>query len=490
MGKAAEIMAELSYAEKKHESRHYGTVTSLAGTGVYVLLDGADEPTLCSTKDVHAFVGNRVEVEIRDHRATVKANPSRPVTDDATAISAQASADSAYGSAQQAAGAAANAATAAATAEGHAQQAISDAAIAKGAADAAQEDATAAATAAASAQDSASQALLDAAAAATAAGAAQTSATNAATAAASAQTSADTALGAANKSLVQLSIVEDVAGTLSWISEHGTYTATTDTTVQEGTVYFELVDDDYVPIASPDTTKNPHTEGWYVLDVTDSQTDYIMAHIAVTNAGLWVLPAGLGTAQTEQAAPGYKVLLSNSGMTVYDGSGNAIATYGGSGISFAEDKSFYIGDQSAYVFFDGNGHITIGGAVTLGSTKTLSELLGEVEQASEDAAAAKDICSISITSTGGTVFKQNRGVSTTLIVTVFTGDGLRITTASALHDRFGPSAYLQWKWKDSPTDSFTTLVSDDSRIGAGGFTLTVSPSDISTQAIIDCELIF
>ena len=162
---------------------------------------------------------------------------------------------------------------------------------------------------------------------------------------------ANTAQASADRSLVQLSIVEDVAGTLNWISEHGEYVATTDTQVDPDKVYFELVDGDYVPIANPDPEANPAESGWYILDVTDSQSDYIMAHLAVTSAGLWVLPSGQWAmhpltdsdgdylinsdgdyvsdwSKDPQNASGYKVLLSATGMTVFDGEGVAVASYG------------------------------------------------------------------------------------------------------------------------------------------------------------------
>lgn len=222
-----------------------------------------------------------------------------------------------------------------------------------------------------------------------AADAAEADAVRAHAAADSAASSARTANGAANSALTQLSIVEDVAGTLQWISDHGTFTATTDTTVQEGVVYFAYDGGDYVPIAEP--TGNPSAQGWYVLDVSESQTEYVMSHIAVTSRGLWVLPSGIGSAADEQHAAGYKVLLSPTGMTVYDGTGAAVATYGGQGISFAQDRSFYVGDEDAYILFDGDGHITIGGAVTLGESKTLSEVLSELEAATSTEVVGRNL---------------------------------------------------------------------------------------------------
>lgn len=166
-----------------------------------------------------------------------------------------------------------------------------------------------------------------------------------------ANTAAGQAREAADNALTNLSIVEDVAGTINWIQEHGSYTLTEDETVQRNTIYFQLINGDYVPIAQPDPDADPAEEGWYVLDVSDSQADYIMAHLAVTSAGLWVLPTTrmaevpvadsdddtiidsdddtiVVWAEDPQHADGYKVLLSSDGMTVYDGSGVAVAFYG------------------------------------------------------------------------------------------------------------------------------------------------------------------
>lgn len=128
--------------------------------------------------------------------------------------------------------------------------------------------------------------------------------------------------------------------------------------------------------------------------------------------------------------------------------------------------------------------LNIQGSVHVGgSTKTLSQIASDSE-------TAKDICTISITSTNGTVFKTDSGVSTTLNVRIFTGDGQVIETATALRARYGNSAYLQWMWKDSGANDYTTLLSNDSRISRDGFSLTVTPADISTQAVINCELIY
>lgn len=188
-----------------------------------------------------------------------------------------------------------------------------------------------------------------------------------------AKTAATTANEAANNALTQLSVVEDVAGTLAWIQEHGSYVQSTDTAVVPGTIYFIFQDGDYVPIANPDPSANPAAAGWYVLDITDSQSQYIMAHLAVTSAGLWVLPTSqyAEVALTDenddqlvnedddnisvwavdpQNAEGYKVLLSGSGMTVYNGSGAAVAVYSSTiTIGEATGNNVYIDSDSVDV---------------------------------------------------------------------------------------------------------------------------------------------
>ena len=240
-----------------------------------------------------------------------------------------------------------------------------DAAIrAQASADDAQASADDAARSAASAQQSADQALIDAA-------TANQAATNA-------QRDATTANTAANSALVQLSVVEDVAGTLDWISKHGTYTLTTDTTVQEGTIYFVKNGNDYEPVAQP--TGNPQAQGWYVLDISDSQSDFIMAHLAVTSRGLWVLPSGIGSASSEQYANGYKVLLANDGMYVYDGSGNTVATYGAS-ITFDGSRPQYIGNNNAYIIFDPyTNTLNIGGSgIRFNGDIPLSDMVDQIE---------------------------------------------------------------------------------------------------------------
>ena len=218
---------------------------------------------------------------------------------------------------------------------------------------------------------------------------AQISADNAQDSADAAQESAIEANTHANSALTQLSVVEDVAGTLDWISQHGSYAPTSDTTVHVNKVYFKFESGAYVPVVLPDQSANPSEEGWYELDISDSQSEYIMAHLAVTTEGLWVLPSGsfvrhylidsngdyiVDYSFDPNSSDGYKILLSNTGMSVYNDAGAQIAEYSGTiRIGVATQRNIHIDTDSVdikngsvvlaqflddkVIFNDGNGDL-------------------------------------------------------------------------------------------------------------------------------------
>lgn len=407
--------------EVPHQNEGVAVISRRDSDGTtYVRLPGSTIDTpVNGTNVVSVDKGDEVAYSIRDGRLSIAGSTSNPAAgttyvhnqiepvriraEDAIDLAsrANAAAVAAEMDAGRAKVAADDAQDSADQAAISAQQAIEDAADASTAADAAAHAASVADGKAADAQRSASAAAL-------AAAAADDKAVAAGQAASVAQESATQANKSANDALTQLSFVEDVAGTLQWIQEHGTFVAATDTVVQQNTVYFEYdaQTQDYVPIVSPPEDANPQQRGWYVLDVTDSQSDFIMAHLAVTTRGLWVLPSGVAstdqtvdpdvdkasssdTAAQRQAnanarrGTDYKVLLSSDGMYVYDGSGHLVATYGES-VRFSADRPQYIGSEDAYIVFTPEhveagetvpATVSIGGRVVMGGTQTLSELL-------------------------------------------------------------------------------------------------------------------
>lgn len=316
------------------------------GTAWVHIPGGVDETPVKLT--INASVGDTVQVRVSGGRAFLVGNRTAPPTDDTTAIKATYVAKNAQETAVEA--------------KSEASEAWHYAGTAKEAAESAQDSADSAAEAAIEAWNHADDA----------------------------HQAAISANNSANNALVQLSVVEDVAGTLRWISEHGSFVPTTDTTVIEGAVYFIYENGDYIPIANPDPSANPSQEGWYVLDVTESQAKYIMAHLAVTSAGLWVLPVNqmaehplvdsdgdqiidsdnnpiVDFSEDPQHASGYKVLLSGTGMTVYNDEGASVAFYGETTRIGAEYDNHILIDSDSVDIMKGNVMLAKfdGGGVTL-----------------------------------------------------------------------------------------------------------------------------
>ena len=358
---ASQLRKTIDEKDKRKKTGYYAQseVLKVQDNIVWVKIPGGvDETPVARTVD--AKPGDTVQVRVENGRAWIAGNYTSPATDDTRANTAYIRAESA---------------------DEKAVEAINNATIAKIAADKAVEDADRAYDAAESAEASAQQAEADATAANVAATQARADASAAHTAADNAQASADEALGSAiaaniasNSALTQLAVVEDVASVLTWISEHGTYKLSDDTAVVSGKLYFTRSgtdpDYEYTPITTP--TGNPHTSNYYEIDTLGDEavSNYISSHLALTNAGLWVVKDNSG----------YKILLANDGMRVYDAQGNLVVTYGTS-IEFANNREFHIGNQNAYIVFNpaNNGSITIGGSnIVLGSNKTLDQVLAEI----------------------------------------------------------------------------------------------------------------
>lgn len=92
-----------------------------------------------------------------------------------------------------------------------------------------------------------------------------------------------------------------------------------------------------------------------------------------------------------------------------------------------------------------------------------------------------------IESSRGTVFKNN-AISTVLSVVVYHGKD-RITDIDKLHEVYGNTAYIQWKWQRLDEETYGIISSADSRMGNGGFSFTLSPNDVDTKVTFMCELI-
>lgn len=319
-----------------------------AGDEVVVTLVGG---TPLKTPMVTGVAGEGDDQDARIATASAAAEEAWQWADEAhtAATEAQESADAAQESASSAASAASSAVSSAARAEQSAQQAIGDAARAESAAQQAVEDAADAAQAAGEAKASAQQAVEEANEAHDAATAAQAEASRASQSATEAKGAATRANTAANDALAQVATVEDVIGVVDWVTEHGTYSLTTDTAIDPDKVYYTRTGsgtqaDPYLYTAVPEPVAED-LGTYYELSVQEALSQFVASHLALTNAGLYVL----------KDASGYRLLLANDGMRVIDPAGHTVATYGES-ITFDSERPQRIGGADSYIEWrDTNG---------------------------------------------------------------------------------------------------------------------------------------
>jgi len=292
------IDEKISRAVQK-TTRADGTVTRIDVDGtVYIMLDGSDTETPVSNLTAAVSEGDRVIANVSNGSLTIDGNITAPATDDTLAKTAIVSAEAAIRSADEAASAAASAVASAETA----------------------------AEAAARAEETAED--IEAIAVQAAEDAAEASA-----AASSASASATSALESAHNANIHLSEVEQVVGTLNWISEHGTYVSqagqefdpdkvyyiavytyalTSDVEIVEGKTYYTRTgsgtDEDpyvYTPVEEPDVEDLPtyyevtsvayrgvtdpvpeDIDSYYILVVDESVQNYLASHLAQTDYGL------------------------------------------------------------------------------------------------------------------------------------------------------------------------------------------------------------
>ena len=430
-----------------------------------------------------------VETDVKANNALLEASRAFEAANAAEkdAERAAVAADAAEADAGRAATAAVNAETSAGEAATSASNAETSASTAATAATNAETSASQAATAASNAQTSAGQAATAAQAAQQQAQAATTAATEAKADAAEAKGAARSATTSANDALKQLSVVQDVSGVLEWVTQHGTYTKTTDTAIDPSKVYWvadSSMPTGYRTVAEPDVSQ---ISNYYELTIDQALANFVASHLALTNDGLVVF----------KDDSSWKTITKADGWELQDEEGHAVLDLSAQGVGFNADYPQYIGDEDAYIIFtpataSKPSSIVIGGDyVQLGSNKTLSQWLSEMQQAVSDSASAKkaanDVPIVTLSSTNGTVFKRNLGITTTIIATIFTPGG-KIDNAATLHSRFGSGAYLEWGWRDVVTDAQHTLINSDPRIIMDGFGLVISPDDVDAQAVITCSL--
>ena len=127
-----------------------------------------------------------------------------------------------------------------------------------------------------------------------------------------------------------------------------------------------------------------------------------------------------------------------------------------------------------------------------GHTQTLTNVTQTVTQANQksDTAlqTALDGAFLVLTSTNGQLFK-NGAESTILQVAIFPNGGDRCDTISQVRDRFGETAYIEWKWMHESSGEWGTMLSTDSHISHDGMWLTVGPDDVATKTTFSASLV-
>ena len=216
-----------------------GVVRRVEGDTIWVHIAGGVDETPVK-KTVNAKVGDKVQVRVSGGRAFIVGNETAPPTDDTTARSAITMATDAEESAN-------NARSYANSAFISAQQAKADA-------------------------EEAEQA-------------------------------AGTAKQAADTALVELANVQDVAGVLEWITNHGEMVSQSGGTFNPYEVYFildpngvyEVQGSNYSIVSEP---KAEDIDDYFVLNVDKSIQNYVSTHIAVNSEGLWLIPEDNATPTT------------------------------------------------------------------------------------------------------------------------------------------------------------------------------------------------
>ena len=174
----------------------------------------------------------------------------------------------------------------------------------------------------------------------------------------SAQGSADNANEYASRALANLSTVQSVSETLTWITRHGTMSLTTDTEIDPTHVYFVVdANGDYV-VGS--THYSVVTEpaaadlgSYYVLSIDESLNNYVATHLALTGEGLWVLPASTGFKVL--IATGNGTTYTSAGTYIIDASGNTVAQFGASAVVGKVSQSHVLIDKTKVSIYGHDG---------------------------------------------------------------------------------------------------------------------------------------
>lgn len=269
----------------------------------------------------------------------------------------------------------------------------------------------------------------------------------------------------------------------------------------------------YAPTAPASTSDYTLVDGDRWVD-TDDLTEYIWSsskwnRINDTHTYFWHDKNGAHVRNQDQ---GYQVNVGSDGVEVQRLSdGEILARYSGSGIGYSEDVPYRIGSSSSYMKYDPKTkQLTISADSVLIGSSTVSSI---VNKASSDASQAvdtagkaadtantakqnadkaiaetKDLVTLRIDSSRGTVFK-NSEVSTVLTVRCYKR-GQELTTLTALRQAMlDATARIRWYVLREGDTDWVSLADSDPMLSNDGFTLTVKPDDVTVKCTFKAEIV-
>lgn len=126
---------------------------------------------------------------------------------------------------------------------------------------------------------------------------------------------AEVAKTSASSALANLTTIENVVGTLNWITAHGTMTSQAGGTFDPSKVYFiadpngdYVVGGNHYSVVAEPVAED--IDDYYVLTVDESVQNYVTTHIFVDSEGLWLIPEDNATSVTSSK----KILIATGGQ--------------------------------------------------------------------------------------------------------------------------------------------------------------------------------
>lgn len=126
---------------------------------------------------------------------------------------------------------------------------------------------------------------------------------------------AEVAKTSASSALANLTTIENVVGTLNWITTHGTMTSQAGGTFDPSKVYFiadpngdYVVGGNHYSVVAEPVAED--IDDYYVLTVDESVQNYVTTHIFVDSEGLWLIPEDNATSVTSSK----KILIATGGQ--------------------------------------------------------------------------------------------------------------------------------------------------------------------------------